>query len=82
MTIKLTHTMANLATILFIFLPPACWFGVNFYGEGSSHLRHEPIHGFWEEGQQIRKSSKAIPAHIAEGYGRKRYITEYRRFTI
>ena len=24
---------------------------------------------FWEEGQQIRRSAKAIPAHIAEGYG-------------
>ncbi|MBC8461288.1 MAG: four helix bundle protein [Deltaproteobacteria bacterium] len=41
-----------------------------------------PKHEFWEEGQQIRKSSKAIPAHIAEGYGRKRYIAEYRRFAI
>lgn len=41
-----------------------------------------PKHEFWEEGQQIRESSKAIPAHIAEGYGRKRYIAEYRRFAI
>ena len=51
-----------------------------------------PKHEFWEEGQQIRKSSrcdavttpsaKGIPAHIAEGYGRKRYIAEYRRFAI
>jgi four helix bundle protein len=41
-----------------------------------------PKHEFWEEGQQIRKSSKGIPAHISEGYGRKRYIAEYRRFAI
>ena len=39
-------------------------------------------HEFWEEGQQIRRAAKGIPAHIAEGYGRKRYIAEYRRFAI
>ena len=41
-----------------------------------------PKHEFWEGGQQIRKSAKAISAPIAEGYGRKRYIAEYRRFAI
>ena len=41
-----------------------------------------PKHEFWEEGQQIRKSAKAIPAQIADGYGRKRYVAEYRRFAI
>ena len=41
-----------------------------------------PKHEFWEEGQQIRKSAKAIPAQIAEGFGRKRYPAEYRRFAI
>ncbi|MFQ6116526.1 MAG: four helix bundle protein [bacterium] len=37
---------------------------------------------FDEEGRQIRRSSKSIPANIAEGYGRKRYRGEYVRFTV
>ncbi len=41
-----------------------------------------PKHEFIEVGQQIRRSAKAIPAHIAEGYGRKFYPAEYRRFAI
>jgi four helix bundle protein len=41
-----------------------------------------PKHEFWEEGQQIRKSSKGIPAHIAEGFGRRDDPAEYRRFAI
>ncbi|MBI1923976.1 four helix bundle protein [Candidatus Poribacteria bacterium] len=39
-----------------------------------------PKHEFWEEGQQIRKSAKAIPAHLAEGDGRKSDPADYRRF--
>ena len=30
-----------------------------------------------EEGSQIRRSSKAIPTNIVEGFGRKRYKNEY-----
>ncbi len=32
-----------------------------------------PRFEMYEEGRQIRKSSKAIPANIVEGYGRKKY---------
>ena len=34
----------------------------------------------YEEGIQIRRSSKAIPTNIVEGFGRKRYRNEYIRY--
>jgi len=41
-----------------------------------------PRFEMYEEGRQIRKSSKAIPANIVEGYGRKEYQQDYRRYLI
>lgn len=35
-----------------------------------------------EEGGQIRRSSKAIPSNIVEGFGRKRYKQDYIRFLV
>lgn len=34
----------------------------------------------YEEGSQIRKSSKSVKSTIVEGYGRRRYKQEYIRF--
>jgi four helix bundle protein len=39
-----------------------------------------PQFELYEEGSQIRKSSKAVAANIVEGFGRKRYQQEYLRF--
>ena len=36
----------------------------------------------YEEGSQIRKSSKNIKATIVEGYGRKIYTAEYLKFLV
>lgn len=36
----------------------------------------------YEEGSQIRRSSKAIPSNIVEGFGRKKYQQDYLRFLI
>lgn len=36
----------------------------------------------FEEAQQIRRSSKSVRSNIVEGYGRRRYISEYIRFLI
>ena len=41
-----------------------------------------PKHELYETGSQVRRSSKGIPANIAEGYGRKRYKSEFIRFLI
>lgn len=37
------------------------------------------LHGFeiYEEGSQIRRSSKSVKSNIVEGYGRRRYNNEY-----
>jgi four helix bundle protein len=36
----------------------------------------------YEEGSQIRKSSKGIPSHIVEGFGRRRYKNDFIRFLV
>ena len=35
-----------------------------------------PKHGLYEEGGQIRKSSKGVSSTIVEGYGRRKYKVE------
>ncbi|OIO90739.1 MAG: hypothetical protein AUK03_12435 [Anaerolineae bacterium CG2_30_64_16] len=39
-----------------------------------------PRYELYEEGSQIRRSAKSIPANIAEGFGRRRYKNEYIHF--
>ena len=39
-----------------------------------------PKFELYEQGSQIRRSSKSIKDNIAEGYGRKRYKMEYIKF--
>lgn len=39
-----------------------------------------PKFELYEEGSQIRESSKSTPLNIVEGFGRKRYRQEYIRF--
>ena len=34
----------------------------------------------FEEGSQIRRSSKSVKSNIVEGYGRRRYKLEYIKF--
>ncbi len=34
----------------------------------------------WELASQIRRASKSIPAHIAEGYGKKRSAKDFRAY--
>jgi four helix bundle protein len=41
-----------------------------------------PKHEMYEEGSQVRKSSKGIPACIVEGYGRRKYKAEFIKFLI
>jgi four helix bundle protein len=41
-----------------------------------------PKHELYEQGSQIRRSSKRIKDTIAEGYGRRRYKDEFIRFLI
>ena len=41
-----------------------------------------PKHELYEEGSQIRRSSKAVPATIVEGFGRRHYQPEYVRFLV
>lgn len=36
----------------------------------------------YEQGSQIRRSSKSIKDQIAEGYGRKRYKADFVRFLV
>ncbi len=39
-----------------------------------------PKHEMYEEGSQIRRSSKSIPVNIVEGFGRRRYKQEFIQF--
>ena len=41
-----------------------------------------PKFELYEEGSQIRKSSKGIPTHIVEGFGRRRYKNDFIRFLV
>lgn len=41
-----------------------------------------PKHELYEEGSQIRRSAKAVPANIVEGFSRRRYRSEYARYLI
>ena len=41
-----------------------------------------PKFEMYEEGNQIRRSSKSIRSNIVEGYGRRRYKNEFIRFII
>lgn len=43
-------------------------------------LEDLPKFEMYEEGRQIRKSSKSIPATIVEGFGRKQYQQEYIKY--
>jgi four helix bundle protein len=43
-------------------------------------LTELPKFEMYEEGSQIRRSSKSIRSNIVEGYGRRRYSMEYIRF--
>ena len=41
-----------------------------------------PKFELYEEGSQIRRSSKSVTAMIVEGYGRRRYKAEFIRYLI
>lgn len=41
-----------------------------------------PKFELYEEGSQIRRSSKSIRSNIVEGYGRRRYKNEFIKFII
>ena len=45
-------------------------------------LENLPKFEMYEEGSQIRKSSKSVKSTIVEGYGRRKYKREYIRFLI
>lgn len=41
-----------------------------------------PKHELYEEGSQIRRSSKAVTSLIVEGYGRGRYKAEFIKYLV
>lgn len=41
-----------------------------------------PKFEMFEEGQQIRRSSKSVKSTIVEGYGRRRYKNEYIKLLV
>jgi len=43
-------------------------------------IENLPKYEMFEEGSQIRRSSKSIVSNIAEGYGRRKYLNEFIRF--
>jgi len=45
-------------------------------------LTRLPKFEMYEEGSQIRKSSKSVKSNIVEGYGRKRYKAEFVKFLV
>lgn len=45
-------------------------------------LKQLPAFELYEEGSQIRRSSKSVKSNLVEGYGRRRYKQEFIRFLI
>ena len=45
-------------------------------------LRDLPKFELYEEGAQIRRSVKSIKSNIVEGYGRRRYKSDYIKFLV
>jgi four helix bundle protein len=45
-------------------------------------LTNLPKFEIYEEGSQIRRSVKSVKSNIVEGYGRREYNNEYKRFLI
>ncbi|MFY7901161.1 MAG: four helix bundle protein [Chitinophagaceae bacterium] len=43
---------------------------------------HLPKFELFEEGSQIRKSSKAVSSAIVEGYARRRYKADFIKFLV
>jgi four helix bundle protein len=41
-----------------------------------------PKHELYEEGSQVRRSSKSITSMIVEGYGRRRYKADFIKYLI
>ncbi len=41
-----------------------------------------PKYEMYEEGSQVRRSSKSITANIVEGYGRRRYKLDFIKFLV
>ena len=41
-----------------------------------------PQYEMYEEGSQIRRSSKSIPSCIVEGYGRRKYKADFIKFLV
>ena len=41
-----------------------------------------PKYELYEEGSQIRRSSKGVPSTIVEGYGRRKYKNDFVRFLV
>jgi four helix bundle protein len=48
----------------------------------SFSLKLPPQYELYEEGSQLRRSSKGIASCIVEGYGRKKYKAEFIKFLV
>ena len=45
-------------------------------------LRELPRFELYEEGSQIRRSAKSVRSNIVEGYGRRRYKSDFIKFLV